>query len=101
MDSAIAVLGVLIGVSAGLFVVISLLVALPVRARAQHSGRPPSPDAAVWFGGPSRSEHGVSSSGLVLMERRPLWVTVPEADWSALAEAAEPGRPTGGASAGW
>ncbi len=92
--------GVLIAASAVAFIVISLMVVLPGRAKGL-SGTPPVPSGVVWFGGPSRGEHGVSSSGLVLIERRPAWVTVPEVDWPALAETSEPGRFTGGASAGW
>jgi hypothetical protein len=97
VDSAIEVLGFLIGVSAGLFILITLAVVLPGRGRRSAV----TPSSVAWFGGPGGSEHGVSSSVLALIDDRPGWVTVPETDWPALAEAAEPGRRTGGASAGW
>lgn len=96
MNSAAEILLFLIGVSLGLFVLISLLVMLPGRGsqRREESG-------PVWLGGPSRSEHGVSTSGLVLADRVAHWTNVPEHDWVAAAETAEPGRRVGGASAGW
>ncbi|RSN09518.1 hypothetical protein DMB42_19725 [Nonomuraea sp. WAC 01424] len=82
----------------GLFVLISLLVMVPGRGRAVRAE--PGP---VWLGGPSGSEHGVSTSGLVLTGGAAPWATVPERDWVAEAEAetAEPDRHLGGASAGW
>ncbi|MFI6323252.1 hypothetical protein ACIBG8_37380 [Nonomuraea sp. NPDC050556] len=96
MDSALEILGFLIGTSVALFVLISLVVLVPGRAatRRQES-------AAVWIGGPSRSEQGVSTSGLVLTDRVAHWGQVPELDWTAAARTAEPGRRVGGASAGW
>ncbi|GAA5080639.1 hypothetical protein HNP84_006072 [Thermocatellispora tengchongensis] len=100
MDSAAEVLGVLIGVSTGLFIVIAAAVALPGRAR-EPRGAPGPRDDVVWFGGPGHGEHGVGDSTLVLVDGRPGWVSVPEIDWPALAETAEPGPGVGGASAGW
>lgn len=97
MDSAIQVFGFLIGVSGGLFLLIALLVTLPGRVR-ENAARTTSA-GAVWFGGPSRSEQGVSASGLVLTERRRSWA--PEVDWVSLAEVSEPGRHVGGASEAW
>jgi hypothetical protein len=59
-------------------------------------------DDVVWLGGPSGSEHGVSSFGLVLRGgRHAEWAPVPEVDWTLLAETSEPNRHIGGASAGW
>jgi hypothetical protein len=96
VNGAAEILLFLIGVSTGLFVLISLLVMVPGRGvqRRMESG-------PVWLGGPSGSERGVSTSGLVLADRVAHWTTVPEADWVAAAEMAEPGRHVGGASAGW
>ncbi|WP_188192288.1 hypothetical protein [Nonomuraea sp. SYSU D8015] len=97
MDSAAEILLSLFGISMGLFVLISLLVMVPGRGgvrRRIESG-------PVWFGGPSGSERGVSTSELVLAERVAHWTSVPEVDWVAAAETAEPGRHVGGASAGW
>ncbi|MFC4009236.1 hypothetical protein ACFOY2_18525 [Nonomuraea purpurea] len=96
MNSAVEILFFLIGVSLGLFLLISLLVLLPGRGvrRRVESG-------PVWLGGPSGSERGVSTSGLVLTDRVPHWAEVPEDDWVAAAERAEPGGRAGGASAGW
>lgn len=97
MDSALEILGFLVGTSFGLFLLISLLVLMPGRG-----GDGDGPAAGeVWLGGPSRSEHGVSTAGLVLADRRAPWATVPEVDWIAAAETAEPGARVGGASAGW
>ncbi|NUR89321.1 MAG: hypothetical protein HOY71_35000 [Nonomuraea sp.] len=90
------ILGALAGTSLGIFIVISLLVLLPGRGTARRSEADP-----VWLGGPSRSEHGVSTSGLVLADRVAHWAPAPENDWVAAAETAEPGRRVGGASAGW
>jgi hypothetical protein len=94
VNSAIQVFGFLVGVSGGLFLLIALLVALPDRLR-KNAARATSA-GAMWFGGPLRSERGVSTSGLVLKEQ-----PVPEVDWVMLAETAEPGRHVGGASAMW
>ncbi|MFI7635256.1 hypothetical protein [Nonomuraea sp. NPDC049400] len=96
MHSAGEILLFLIGVSLGLFVVISLLVMLPGRGAQRRIESGP-----VWLGGPSRSERGVSTSNLVLTDRVAHWADVPEHDWVAAAERAEPGRHVGGASAGW
>ncbi|MFF5210691.1 hypothetical protein [Streptosporangium sp. NPDC000396] len=98
MDSAIQVLGFLIGVSAGLFLLITLLVMLPGRVRA--SAAQSTSAGAVWFGGPLRSEYGVSVSGLVLVDQEAS-AREPRVDWVSLAEISEPGRGLGGASAGW
>jgi hypothetical protein len=94
--SATEILLFLISVSLGLFVLISLLVMLPGRGARRRAQSGP-----VWLGGPSGSEHGVSTSGLVLADRVAPWTSVPEEDWVAAAETAEPGRNVGGASAGW
>ncbi|MDF5758740.1 hypothetical protein [Spongiactinospora sp. TRM90649] len=104
MDSAIEVLGTLIGISAGLFILITIVVLMPGRAAAARSS-PPAHPGVVWFGGPGHGrpghgEHGVTDSGLVLLDHRPGWIGAPESDWPALAETSEPGR-NGGASAGW
>ncbi|MGW0589753.1 hypothetical protein [Streptosporangium sp. NPDC002607] len=99
MDSAIEVLGFLIGVSGGLFLLIVLLVTMPGRMR-DRAARSTSA-GAVWLGGPFGSERGVSDAVLVLTERPPSLPAAPEADWVSLAETAEPGRHTGGASAAW
>jgi hypothetical protein len=97
VNSAGEILLFLFGVSMGLFVVISLLVMLPGRG-----GGPRRAEAGpVWLGGPSGSERGVSTSGLVLADRVAHWAKTSEADWVAAAETAEPGRHVGGASAGW
>ncbi|MFF4622419.1 hypothetical protein [Nonomuraea jabiensis] len=96
MHSAGEILLFLIGVSFGLFILISLLVMLPGRS-AQRRVEP----GPVWLGGPSRSERGVSTSELVLADRGARWADVPEHDWVAAAETAEPGGHLGGASAGW
>ncbi|GAA2206405.1 hypothetical protein GCM10009850_018630 [Nonomuraea monospora] len=96
MNSAAEILLFLIGVSMGLFVLITLLVMVPVRGAQRRIEAGP-----VWLGGPSRSERGVSTSGLVLADRVAAWAEVPEDDWVTAAETAEPGRRVGGASAGW
>ncbi|MEV0383057.1 hypothetical protein [Nonomuraea sp. NPDC050643] len=96
MNSAAEILLFLIGASMGLFVLISLLVMIPGRGAARRVEAGP-----VWLGGPHRSERGVSTSGLVLADRVAHWAEVPEHDWVAAAETAEPGRRAGGASAGW
>ncbi|WP_090942161.1 hypothetical protein [Nonomuraea jiangxiensis] len=96
MNSAVEILLFLIGVSLGLFVLISLLVMLPGRSAQRRIESGP-----VWLGGPARSERGVSTSGLVLADRVAHWAVIPEHDWVAAAETAEPGRRAGGASAGW
>ncbi|SEG87172.1 hypothetical protein SAMN05444920_10638 [Nonomuraea solani] len=96
MNSAVEILLFLIGLSMGLFVLISLLVMVPGRGVRRRIEAGP-----VWLGGPSRSECGVSTSGLVLADRVAHWAEVPEHDWVAAAETAEPGRNVGGASAGW
>ncbi|KAB8190820.1 hypothetical protein FH608_032670 [Nonomuraea phyllanthi] len=96
MHSAGEILLFLIGASLGIFVVISLLVMVPGRGQRRRIETGP-----VWLGGPSGSEHGVSTSGLVLADRVAPWAEVPEHDWVAAAETAEPGRRVGGASAGW
>jgi hypothetical protein len=95
VNGALQILLFLIGVSLALFVLISLLVMLPGRGAARKADTGP-----VWFGGPGHGEHGVSTSGLVLVDRPPTWAAPPGADWTSAAETAEPGR-TGGASAGW
>ncbi|MGN9845342.1 hypothetical protein ACTMTI_45205 [Nonomuraea sp. H19] len=96
MNSAAEILLFLIGVSMGLFVLISLLVMVPGRDSRRRLESGP-----IWFGGPSGSERGVSTSDLVLADRVAHWADVPEIDWVAAAEKAEPGRRVGGASAGW
>ena len=96
VDSAVEILAFLLGVSLGLFVLISLVVLVPGRGSARRTETGP-----VWLGGPSGSEQGVSTSGLVLADRVAGWAPVPEADWVAMAERAEPGKRVGGASAGW
>lgn len=96
VDSALEILAFLLGVSLGLFVLISLAVLVPGRGSARRMETGP-----VWLGGPSGSEHGVSTSGLVLADRVAHWAPAPETDWVAMAETAEPGRRVGGASAGW
>lgn len=95
MNSAAEILLFLIGASMGLFVLITLLVLLPGRGSARPRSGP------IWLGGPSRSERGVSTSGLALADRVPEWTDVPEHDWVTAAETAEPSARTGGASAGW
>ncbi|GAA3409267.1 hypothetical protein [Streptosporangium vulgare] len=99
MDSAIEVFGFLVGVSGGLFLLIALLVTMPGRMR-DKAARSTSA-GAVWLGGPSGSERGITGSVLVLAERRPAGPPAPETDWVALAETSEPGRHIGGASAAW
>ncbi|MFF3440071.1 hypothetical protein [Streptosporangium sp. NPDC002721] len=99
MDSAIEVFGFLVGVSGGLFLLIALLVTMPGRMR-DRAARGTSA-GAVWLGGPSGSERGITDSVLVLTERRPAGPSAPEVDWVALAETSEPGRHVGGASAAW
>jgi hypothetical protein len=98
VNGALGVLAFLIGVSGGLFVLISLLVLVPGRSE-------PEPDTAadaVWLGGPSGGEHGVSAFGLVLRGgRQAQWAGAPAPDWTRLAETSEPNRHIGGASAGW
>ncbi|MER6950018.1 hypothetical protein ABT294_38980 [Nonomuraea sp. NPDC000554] len=96
MNSPLEILGVLLGASVALFILISLLVLVPGLGSARRSASGP-----VWLGGPSRSEHGVSTSSLVLADRVAHWAQVPEADWVAAAQTSEPGRHVGGASAGW
>ncbi|MEV0593763.1 hypothetical protein [Nonomuraea cavernae] len=96
MNGAQETLVFLIGMSLGLFVLISLLVMVP--------GRSPSSGAAtgpVWLGGPGRGEHGVSTSGLALDDEVPRWAPAPESDWLDATRTAEPGGRSGGASAGW
>ncbi|WP_146607831.1 hypothetical protein [Spongiactinospora gelatinilytica] len=100
MDGAIGVLGPLIGISSVVFIVISLVVLLSAKAMGARAARGAA-DGPVWFGGPGGGEHGVSDSGVVLLDRRPAWIDVPDHDWPALAGAAEPGRACGGASGGW
>lgn len=96
MDSALEILLFLVGVSLGLFVLISLLVLVPGRRSARRAAAGP-----VWFGGPAGSEHGASTSGPVLTDPPPRWAAVAGADWVTAAETAEPGRRIGGASVGW
>ncbi|WP_049572141.1 hypothetical protein [Nonomuraea sp. SBT364] len=96
MDSALEILLFLVGMSLALFVLISLLVMVPGRGSARRAERGP-----VWLGGPGRGERGVSTSGLVLVDRPPSWVPESGADWATAAETAEPSRRVGGASAGW
>jgi hypothetical protein len=96
VNSAAEILAFLIGVSVGMFVLISLVVLVAGRGSARRAATGP-----VWLGGPSRSEHGVSTSGLVLADRVAHWAEVPEHDWIAAAQTAEPSRRVGGASAGW
>jgi hypothetical protein len=99
VDSAIEVCGFLIGVSGGLFLLITLLVTMPGRMR-DRAARGTSA-GAVWLGGPHGSERGITGSVLVLTSRSPSGRAAPETDWVALAETSEPGRHTGGASAAW
>ncbi|MFI6601612.1 hypothetical protein ACIBHX_35640 [Nonomuraea sp. NPDC050536] len=96
MNSPWMILGVLLATSLGIFVVVALLVFVPSRGPARRAEA-----EAVWLGGPSRSERGVSTSGLVLADRVAHWAPAPESDWVAAAETAEPSRRVGGASAGW
>jgi hypothetical protein len=96
VNSAPEILLLLLGLSFGLFVLISLVVFVTGRGSARRAESGP-----VWLGGPSRSEHGVSTSGLVLADRVAPWAPVPESDWVTAAETAEPGNRVGGASAGW
>ena len=96
MNGALEILIFLIGVSLGLFVLISLLVLIPGRGAARKAEAGP-----VWIGGPGRTDRGVSTSGLVLVDRPPQWAPPDAVDWVAAAETAEPGRHAGGASAGW
>ncbi|WP_327090495.1 hypothetical protein OIE66_07675 [Nonomuraea sp. NBC_01738] len=96
MYTAWQILGLLFGLSIGIFLLISALVLLPGRGSAHRAAAGP-----VWLGGPSGSEQGVSTSGLVLADRPPRWATAPEVDWVQAAETAEPGRHIGGATAGW
>ncbi|MEU7983713.1 hypothetical protein ACFV0L_33275 [Streptosporangium canum] len=96
---AIQVLGSLIGSSAVLFLLITLLVTLPGKVRASASRTTSA--GAVWFGGPSGSERGGSPSGPVLVDQGAPRMRVPGVDWVSLAELSEPGRYAGGASARW
>ncbi|MFI9596568.1 hypothetical protein [Nonomuraea sp. NPDC052265] len=96
MNSAAESLLFVIGVSLGLFVLISLLVMVP----GHGSSRAAEP-GPVWLGGPSGSEHGLSTSGLVLADGPAPWAQAPEHDWVASAATAEPDGRLGGASAGW
>ncbi|MFD1932564.1 MULTISPECIES: hypothetical protein [Nonomuraea] len=96
MDSALEIFGFLIGTSLGLFLLISLVVLLPART-AEKDDAP----GVVWLGGPQHSEHGVSTSALVLADHRAPWAPAPEVDWLRAAQTAEPGGRLGGASAGW
>jgi hypothetical protein len=96
VNSATEILLFLIGMSMGLFVLISLLVMVPGRGTPRHADSGP-----VWLGGPGRSERGVSTSDPVLTDQVPRWADRPGNDWVAAAETAEPGGRTGGASAGW
>ncbi|MEV8632602.1 hypothetical protein AB0395_13185 [Streptosporangium sp. NPDC051023] len=97
--NGIQVLELLIGASAGLFLLISAVVVLPGRMRA-GAARTVSADA-VWFGGPFRCEREASVSDQVLVGRPAVSEPAPQVDWVALAELAEPGRRVGGASARW
>lgn len=90
------IIGVLFATSLGVFALVALLVFVPSRGAARRGETEP-----VWLGGPSRSERGVSTSGLVLADRVAHWAPAPESDWVAASEVAEPGRRVGGASAGW
>lgn len=96
MNGALEILLFLIGMSLGLFVLISLLVLLPGRGAARRAEAGP-----VWIGGPGRTDRGVRATGMVLVDRPLHWAPPGAADWVAAAETAEPGRWVGGASAGW
>ncbi|MCC5577844.1 MULTISPECIES: hypothetical protein [Microtetraspora] len=97
MHSALQIAGFLIGVSMGLFLLITVLVlALGRPARSRSAS-----DGVVWFGGPGKTEHGADTSILVLTGRPPHWLPSTDVHWRALARAAEPRAHTGGASAGW
>ncbi|GLX00863.1 hypothetical protein [Microtetraspora sp. NBRC 16547] len=97
MHSELQIAGFLIGVSAGLFLLITVLVlALGRPAKSQTVS-----EGVVWFGGPGRSEHGADTSVLVLTGRPPHWLPYTDVQWTALARDAEPRARTGGASAGW
>jgi hypothetical protein len=96
VDSPLEILLVLVGVSLGLIVLITLLVMLPGRGAARRAAAGP-----MWFGGPAGSEHGTSASGPVLTAPPPRWAGSPQVDWVTAAETAEPGRRVGGASARW
>ncbi|MBO3750983.1 hypothetical protein J5X84_33340 [Streptosporangiaceae bacterium NEAU-GS5] len=97
MDSAIGILAFLVGVSAGLFVLVALVVMLPKNSWPAES----IASDVIWFGGPSGSEHGVSSISQVLTGEQAHWAPGANVDWPQLADMSEPGRHLGGASAGW
>lgn len=96
VDSAIEILGLLVGAAMLPFLLISLIVLMPGRSRRRGT-----PSGAIWLGGPDGGEHGVSTSGLVLTGHPARWAERTRIDWPAAAETAEPGRRSGGASAGW
>ncbi|MBB4920240.1 hypothetical protein [Streptosporangium saharense] len=96
---AIQVLELLFGASGGLFLIISALVLLPGRMRA--SAARGTSAAAVWFGGPFRSEREVPAPSQVLVDPAPSHALTPQVDWVDLARVSEPGRRVGGASAAW
>ncbi|WP_406312994.1 hypothetical protein OHA77_31425 [Streptosporangium sp. NBC_01639] len=96
---AIQVLGFLVGASAGLFLLITLLVVLPGRAR-RNAARTTSV-GVVWFGGPFRSERSESAGAPMPVDGDDLRSRESQVDWVSLAELSEPGRHVGGASAGW
>ncbi|WP_283137846.1 hypothetical protein [Rhizohabitans arisaemae] len=98
MVSGIEILGILIAVSGGMFIVIGLLVVAPTLKRSQESRVGSLP---LWFNGPGGAEEGVGTSRLVLTDRPAHWAAGGTADWTELARTAEPARGTGGASAGW
>lgn len=95
---AIQVLGFLVGASAGLFLLITLLVVLPGRAR-RNAARTTSV-GVVWFGGPFRSERSESAGAPMPVDGDDLRSRASQVDWVSLAELSEPGG-VGGASAGW
>ncbi|GAA4227747.1 hypothetical protein FHR32_000740 [Streptosporangium album] len=96
---AIQVLGFLIGVSASLFLIITLLVTLPGKVR-RNAARTTSA-CAVWFGGPFHSERGEGTCAPLPADGDDFRARASQVDWVSLAELSEPGRHVGGASAGW
>ncbi|MGI5486546.1 hypothetical protein [Microtetraspora malaysiensis] len=97
MHSELQIAGFLIGVAAGLF----LLISLAVLALGRPARTEAVPGEEVWFGGPGKTEHGADTSVLVLTGRPAHWLPAIDVDWKAMARAAQPRARTGGASAGW
>ncbi|MFF4777412.1 hypothetical protein [Microtetraspora fusca] len=97
MHSELQIAGFLIGVAAGLF----LLISLAVLALGRPARTEAVPGEEVWFGGPGKTEHGADTSVLVLTGRPAHWLPAIDVDWKAMARDVEPQAHTGGASAGW